>query len=161
MRIQGKLKAEIVKLVNVWNQANDGKTAQVDIDVTVTQPDCERVFGDALARLAFATMTIIKAQDDDGQDEIAHLADTLKPGRKLVAAKHVIIFGDVETIAQPKVMRVTPVQGEERVTIRIRVPVDAGAKKLRNLLWDSVGQTVDVSLNPQQQSLPLKSVEAA
>jgi hypothetical protein len=151
MDIKGKFKALVVKLANSYNQANDGNTANLDLEVGLTRGEVADRFGSDFAGLCFCSTQV--NQTDSG-DEIVHMVDTFKPGRKVVCQKHAIRLGDVTVSAQPQVLKVSTVQGKELVDLTIRVPVDADGE-LGSGLWSAVGETIDVEFSPQQQQLEL------
>lgn len=155
MKIKSKLNADIVAFNIKRNSAHDGREAYVDLEVSVRHEEAAKKFGEEFAALAFSTMRTIVAGEDDEGDKIGFLVDDIKPGKNLVYERHIVAIGEDkdEITAQPELLKISPVDGEQRVIAKIRLPVDVTKAGLISKLTKSVGQTVKVEFNPSQGEL--------
>ena len=153
MRVEGKLNCDLRQVIVKQNQSSDGQEAFLDLDAGVTKDEAEKKFGEDFASLAFSTMRVLEAQDDDETDAIAFLVDSIKPGSRVVFELHTIDIDGEEITAQPELRGIKTVDGEARVIAQLRIPVDVSKKALLNQLVGNVGKTVKVSFTPAQGSL--------
>lgn len=148
MEIKGKMAADLVAYTIRRNKSHDGKTAHLDLDVGVSEQDAAKRFGDAFRTLAFATMHV--EETEDGEHTYSFLQDAIKPGKRVVCERHVISIGEHEVSAQPTVLAIRPVDGANRVTVRLRIPLDPkqGEKiGITSMAWK---ETVPIEFSPQQ-----------
>lgn len=156
MKVKGKFSADVVGFFVKRNKSHDGQTAAVDIDVSVRQEDASK-FGEDFDALAFGTMRIVQASVDEVEavDKIAFMQDSIKPGRNVVLERHVVSFDGDRVEEQPELLCIKPVDGEKRVVVSIRIPVDADRAQQLGLA-SKVGKTLSVQFNPQQGELPYR-----
>jgi hypothetical protein len=150
--IKGKTKADIRKLTVASNQKKDGLTAELDLDITVTEKQCAKLFGDDFARLAFGQMMQIEV--DDGTETI-HLAKSITAGKRFRLAKHVMTLDGYEVIAQPKLKKIHPVEKSDRVVVSILMPIHVGEdESLGGRLVAMTGESIEMHFSPAQMDLP-------
>lgn len=155
MRIQGKLNADIVGYSIRRNKSHDGRTALLDVDVGVDEGDAEKKLGEDFHTLAFATMRVIEAEDDDDVDTVAFLVDVVKPGRRVVLEKHVIDFEGDRIEEQPRLLAIRTLEGKRSVVVRLRIPIDADRGDQIGF-GKKVGKTLKVEFNPKQAGFQFK-----
>ena len=112
MRVEGKLNCDLRQVIVKQNQSSDGQEAFLDLDAGVTKDEAEKKFGEDFASLAFSTMRVLEAQDDDETDAIAFLVDSIKPGSRVVFELHTIDIDGEEITAQPELRGIKTVDGE-------------------------------------------------
>jgi hypothetical protein len=161
VRIQGKISADVDQVRTKRNKSHDGKTTTVDIDVSVKRDDAATKFGEDFEALAFATMrTRMVGEGDDAEERITFLQDDIKPGSVIVLERHQIkIDGDLVEV-QPQLLGVTTVDGEARVIVHLRIPVDSDRASQMGIS-DKVNKTIPVEFEPKQSELPLRKKRGA
>jgi len=161
MKLNGKLKAEVLQVLARKNKSNDGQHAEVLFVATLSRDEVKSILGEEFDALAFGAMVTRALADADGNkdgDELVHLADTVKPGRKLVMEMHVIKALGLNDKLQPEIKKIEPVQGAEEVklTFAVGFPVNEESGLLAN-----IGKTRTISFDPIQGTLPgMKSAAA-
>lgn len=156
MKIEGKLTGEVKGVIITRNITRDGQMANVDFVVRVTRDQCAEQFGELFTdSVAFSGM--VERTDDDGNIEYVHL-NTPKMTSKMVVEMHDIkLWGRKLTGVQPDVTP-KPVQGEPKVDVVIRIPVDIGehdAFDLSVVRATKQGNKVKAEFNPKQGGLAL------
>jgi hypothetical protein len=131
MEINGELKGDLTKLTLAKNQSRDTQTANVDFVTRVDQPTSAEVFGhEFTAAVAFGGMVRRATTDKDGKPDggetFVHLTKAPQPTGKLVVQMHKarVLGRDLDKI-QPA-LSCRGVQGEAKVDVTIRIPVDLG-----------------------------------
>ena len=153
MNVKGKTKGDATQLVVKSNQKNDGYKAELDVDISTTRKQCEKLFGEEFAALAFGQMLEVEGE---GGLETIHLAASITAAKRFRLGKHVINLNGYEVIAQPQLRKISPVQKSDRVVTHVRMPVHVGEDEgLGAQLVSLVGETVEINFSPAQQDLPL------
>jgi hypothetical protein len=159
MEISGKMSADIKQVLIKCNKANDGREADVDLEISVRQEDAEKHWGEKFATLAFAGM--VEDEDDDGKTEPKHLQETIRPKKQqFVCGVHRIGIEDEVLEAQPQLVGLRTVDGEARVVAKVRIPIDTGRDKLITTIGKKVGFTVKIDFAVQQLGLKLATQKA-
>jgi hypothetical protein len=134
MEINGQLKCDLVKLTLAKNKSRDCQTANVDAVTRVDQQSCEAAFGhEFTTAVAFGGMVRRATTDSDGKPDggevFVHLTQKPTPTGKLTIQMHKIrMLGRTLDKIQPAVWA-NGVQGEPKVDVTIRIPVDIGVDK--------------------------------
>lgn len=151
MKFKGTFSADIRRLEIKSDNTNSGKEANVDVEIGFKQDEAAKKIGDDFVALAFSTMRV--QANDEGEDGFHHLVDSIKPGKHCILEQHrIVIDGQAEFSTQPKLLSVVPVDGEPKVTARIRIPIDTSKGVLAEVM-KLVGQSVKVKFNPAQGEL--------
>jgi hypothetical protein len=156
LKIEGKLTGEVEGITVPRNAENDGMIAKVNLVVRVNRDECKRYFGEIFTdSVAFSGM--VERTDGDGKTEYVHL-NAPKMTSKIVVEMHDIqIWGRKLTGVQPDVVP-KPVQGEPKVDVLIRIPVDIGEHDKFDLAVIRAakrGTKVKAEFNPKQGGLSL------
>jgi hypothetical protein len=155
LKIKGKFSADLVAFGIKRNQAHDGRSGHVDIDIGVEQEEAASKFGADFESLAFATMRVMEAVDDDDTDAIAFLQDSIKPGKRCVFERHQINIAGHKIDDQPDILGIKPVDGSRKVVVRIRIGIDVEKSENVTYFGQHIGETVKVEFNPKQGELDL------
>lgn len=150
MDIRGKLPCDVVAVTIKANESHDGKDAMVDIECGVRQEDAVARFGQDFADMAFSTLKVIEAKDENETDSYGFLVDTIKPNRRVVIGKHRLQIGEHQIDADPKLRAIKTEKSEPRVVVRIRFHVETSKKQLLSYIQDHVGSMLTVDFEPAQ-----------
>jgi hypothetical protein len=151
MKIQGKMSGELVKFLIKANQANDGKSADVDLSIRTTRVQAPERFGEEVAELAFATTREVETAE--GSQGWEHLQDRIKPGRIITVEQHSVTIEGDTVVTKPKLLRIEPVKGEESCWVFLRLTLDATDAKLMAALSGLVGEALSLVFEEQQMQL--------
>lgn len=158
MEITGKMSAEVQQIVIKSNESNDGRSATIDVEVSVKQDEATKKWGEEFSALAFGSMRVVQSDGDDAGDEMAFLQARIKPAKKrFVCGVHRIGIDEDVVDAQPELLDIETVDGEARVLAHVRIPIDVAKKKLLSSLTDKVGKTVKIDFAVQQPGFRFKS----
>ncbi|MCK5642883.1 MAG: hypothetical protein KAJ19_18885 [Gammaproteobacteria bacterium] len=152
MKIKGKFAAKVAKLLTKSNKANDGSTAEADFEVSVKRDDGGEMFGDDFDALAFSSRIV---NDVDGVESIGYLQDSVTPGKRVLFEDHAVNIGGESIIAKPQMLKVVPVDGEDRAVVTLRLPIETKNTALLTELLLKVGQDVALEFDPAQLDLDL------
>lgn len=156
MNINGKAKADLVKIQIKSNESNDGKEAFVDLEIGVDRAAGERIFGESFVKLAFGGF--VEERDEDETPRTVCLHSKIKPRKKsFVCSMHKIEIGGYSVTAQPELLSVEPIDGSEQVVAVVRITLGVDALAAASKLVQSVGEVVSVSFDPAQQVLPFSA----
>lgn len=167
MKVKGTMNADVVGFSIKRNQAHTGKEANVDLEIGFKREEAERRIGEDFVALAFSTMRVVEGEDDEG-DSVKSLVDRIKPGKNCSLERHRIVIitdpekeTETEIEMQPELISIVPVEGEEKVLARFRIPIDVSKASVINALTKLVGDTVKVRWNPQQGTLDFDKAGAS
>ena len=162
MEIRGKVTGEITDFHVKWNKSNDGTEATVDVEFPVAEEHAEELLGEDFKTMAFSTMRVVEADvgDEDDVDTVGHLVDSIKPGRRVVFQQHIVKLEGQEIRTQPKMLRVGMVDGERKVMVKLRLPIDTSKASLVSWLVGNVGKAVKAEFNPQQATFEFRAAVA-
>ncbi len=154
MRIQGKISASVTQVLAKVNEANDGQWAIVDFTSQLTRAQASELFGEEFDSLAFGATVERPTLDENGKadgSEIVHLADTIKPGKKVVMEHHIIKTLGLKDNLQPQILGIRPIQGLEAITLDFRIGFPV---KEEEGILSTLGSTQSVDFDPVQMDLP-------
>lgn len=154
MRITGTFSADLIKFLIKSNESNDGREAQVDVDIGFDEDDAASAVGQDFATLGLATAV---EREEDGASSVVHLQDKAKPSRKRFGAfeLHKIDIAGERIEAQPELLHVKGVDGKRSIVARFRIPIPVDKAKPLKALLDKVGKKISVEFDPKQETLPL------
>ncbi len=170
MKIQGKIRGDMVGFSLKHNPDNGARFAYVRIAYRATREQLVKLFGDVLELVAFGSLQVSEPTDaekvaaSEGEDKDA-AKGSVSFGYKKITPDAVCEYHEVKILGhtqkvQPVIKSITPVKDEEKVTIEIELPIlIAKDKALAGSLCAEFGELVDVELNPAQRELPLTSIQ--
>ena len=168
MQINGKLAGKLEKLTMANNKSRDGQTAIVDFITRMNRPDCEASLGVEFSNtVAFGGMVKRATTDSegkvDGGEEIVHLIKSPQPTGKVVMQIHKIrMLGRVLEKIQPSI-GCNGVQGEEKVDVTIRFPVDISVDETfdtKMLATFKASRALKIDFTPKQGVLDFQGAKA-
>lgn len=149
MKITGKFSADVVGKHVKRNGAHDGKEATFDAEISLNRDDAREKFGEQFETLAFSTLHV--HEDEDGENSHAFLVDSIKPGRNAVFERHKIKIGKFTVEDQPTVLSIKPINGTDRVMVKIRIAYDTNKTELSSVIEEAVGgSVVKLEFSPAQ-----------
>ena len=151
MKIQGKLQGDMIGFSLKHNPENGVRVANVKIAVRADRDRCERLFGEALARLAFGSMS---KPGPESEEIVSFGYKKLEPSE--ICEFHNIKIAGKSIDAQPVIKSIVPVKDESTVTIVVETPILIGAdKELAGALCAEFGEVIEMEFEPAQRELPL------
>lgn len=153
MKIQKKLRADLVGMKTSPNKDTAGKTTTAVLRIEVKADEAAKMLGDTFNKLAFGPMIT-----QPGEDPVFPYS-SIKPD--LVVEKHMVTLIDHGPIpVSPILTSIHPVKGKEAVHITLELPMAIEKKTFAADIWAEIGEVVDVEFEPSQMMLPLGEGEA-
>jgi len=148
--VKGRMKGMSRSVTIKADNTNDGKTARVCLEFTMTEKQARARFGQDWADAAFA------AYVGEGDAAVTFLKQVKFDSALQVKTDHLIEFtngGDISypLVAKPKLGDAHINQGR-RVTVPIEIPIPATAQKLINLVASTVGDPLSVHFKGEAQT---------
>lgn len=145
MKIDTKLKGELVAIPFNYNDDTAHRSFSPTIRVSCTARAAKKKFGEAFERIAFGTLK--KDSDDFGYK-------SMTPAIVCEMHKLVICGADAGAV-QPEITKIRPVDGKCEVEIDIRLPINMkGRKSLAGAVAMEFGAVIEVELQHSQLDLP-------
>lgn len=164
MRIDKTFQADFETLKVAYYEATSTRIATVLLAKKLDRAGVERLFGPEVARMAFVGLVPNaakaassgngngEAKPDDGTNTIWNVKE-VKP--LVIAEQHRLhIAGHGPLSVQPILKSIQTVKGEERVVIKIALPILIEGKEIAGELANIVGEVVEVKLQTSQLPLP-------
>lgn len=161
MRIRGTFTADLIKFLIKSNESNDGREAQVDVDIALQEDDAKAAIGEDFATLALGT-AVDRIPEDGNVAELVHLQDKQKPSKKRFGAfeLHKIEIAGERIEVQPELLHVSGIEGQRAMVARFRIPIPVDKMKPLKALLDKVGKKISVEFDPKQETLALEGDSA-
>ena len=155
MQITGKMTAFVKQVLTKANKTHDGTTTDVDLEIAVKADDAAKKWGTKFATAAFSNF--VEAEDEDGVKESQWLQDKIKPARKrFICEKHQVALGDDVLETQPRIVDFTPVDGEPKVIVKVRIPIETTRAQLVGKLTKAVATELKVEFNVAQLAIEFR-----
>ena len=146
MRIKGKFVADLSGLKISHDERSGARVATAQLVTSVDEPGSRQLFGEDLTRLAFGPL-----EEVGGAWRFGYTS--LKPS--LVCEIHLVrLLGHELAGVHPKIALVSPVSGDVKVDIDLRLPILLESKKLAGALAMAVGEVIEIALTPARAELP-------
>jgi len=144
VRVEKKLKADLVNIRKSVDPESKEKTTTLVIRTKVLETEAAKVFGEALHTAAFASRT-----DRDGT--MKWLVKSSKPS--IGFEKHMVkLLGHGPFPSLPRLAKISAGTDTGHVLLDIHLPITV-SKKAAGELWDAQGETVDVEMYPTNGDL--------
>jgi hypothetical protein len=152
MRIETKIAADLVEMKKAKSPDGKEKIATLILRTTIDEKDALKKFGEAFHKAAFGARST-----RDGKTSF--LFKSLRPN--IVLEKHMVTVLELGPLAStPKLAKIAAGADGDHVLVDIHVPIAVGKKSAAEL-WDALGETIDVTFDPQQMALPLAAAAEA
>ncbi len=156
MRIQSKIRGDMVGFSLKHNADNGTRFANVAISVGCDQTKTKKLFGEEIAALAFGSMRTVESEGDEDEGAGIQFAYKKQIPSAICEMHQISLCGHGPLMAQPEIVSITPVKGDEKVIVTIKLPILIKKDtKLAGDLATQFGELVDVDFNPVQQKLNL------
>lgn len=153
MKIQSKIRGDMVGCNLKHNPDNGARFANVKISVGVDRDRCRSIFGEALERVAFGSL-VMTGGDEETPAAISFGYKQITPDFQC-ECHEIKILGHTQNM-QPVVKAVRPVKDKAEVVVDIEFPILIGQdKQIAGAIATEFGEMVDIELNPAQRDLPL------
>jgi hypothetical protein len=134
LELKGKITGNVRRYVAKADKTNDGKTAIVDINFTLTEAEAQALGGSLFARTCFS--------DFVGKSGAATVDGKKLGGELRIKAEHTVDVEGYKLSTKPKITDVAISSVDRVVIVTLRLPVVGAMKKLRAMLDSCVGDDI-------------------
>ena len=147
LELSGTVTGHIRKYEVHADSSNDGKTANVDIDVLLNEEEAREFGGKLFAETCFS--------DYVGRSSATTVKSKKLGGELEINQEHTMEIDGHKIVTQPKITSVVIGEGQRIVTVTLRLPVTGSQKKIRRMLDESCGGDIQVKvLGVTQPEIP-------
>lgn len=162
MKITGEFGVEMTGLRFSYTASSKLRLAHCQVTKRVDKKQAQEIFDPKLVELAFATMHNEGGDEGDKNSKRAVFGYSSLTPDIPCEVHQLTIAGRNGISVQPKVMKIVPVDDEEKVDITVELPISIGVDSaLAGLLATKYCEAIEIKLDASQQQLPLTVVKKA
>ncbi len=143
LELKGSVTATVRNYGSKADSRNDGKTAQVGIDIRLNEEQATALGGKVFGRACFS--------DYVGKSGAITASSKTLAGENVVKVEHSMVIAEYPIVAKPKVTDVQILEGDRAVVLSLRLEIPFSAAKLRRLLDDACGDDIEIEFKGAAQ----------
>lgn len=138
LEILGTIIGTIRKYEVHSDKSNDGKTANVDIDIVMSEEEALAFGGEIFAKACFSDYV----EDTNS----ATVKSKTLGGELVIKQEHTLSVNGHPLVTKPKITGLELSEKERSATITLRLPVPGSQKQVRRMLDEACGDAVTVEI---------------